>query len=351
MDAQIALILLTDGIANGAIYVLIALGTVLIFSVTRVIFVPFGDIAALTALTVAALQIGRLPGIVWLVAVLAATATIMELGLLLRERQLHRAPTALAFYAALPMLPVAVAAGFASIGLKLPQLGQMLLALALVLPVAPLINRIVFQPLANASVLVLLIVAVALHFAISGLALLFFGPEGFRNEPLSDASFTLGGITITAQVLLMVAAAIALSGLLFLYFEGTVTGKALRATAVNQTGARLVGIRPRRTGAIAFVLASLLGGVSGLLIGPVTTIYYDSGFLIGLKAFVAAIVGGLGSYPLTAVGAVAVGVLESFASFWSSSLKESIVFGALIPVLLWRSLMTPHQDEEQEEIE
>jgi len=149
----------------------------------------------------------------------------------------------------------------------------------------------------------------------------------------------------------MVGAAIVLSGMLFLYFEGTPTGKALRATAVNRTGARLVGIRPSRTGAVAFVLASLLGGISGLLIGPVTTVYYDSGFLIGLKAFVAAIVGGLGSYPLTAVGAIGVGVLESFASFWSSSLKESIVFGALIPVLLWRSLISPAHEEEEEDIE
>ena len=351
MDAQIALILLTDGIANGAIYLLIALGTVLIFSVTRVIFVPFGDIAALTALTVAALQLGRLPGTVWLVMVLAAAAAIMELGSALRERQLRRVPKVLVFCTVLPLLPVAVAAILACGGLKLPQLGQMLLALALVLPVAPLLNRVVFQPLGNASVLVLLIVAVALHFATSGMALLFFGPEGCRNEPLSDASISLGGITITVQVLLMVTAAVALSGLLFLYFEGTLTGKALRATAINQTGARLVGIRPRRTGTIAFVLGSVLGGVSGLLIGPVTTIYYDSGFLIGLKAFVAAIIGGLGSYPLTAVGAVAVGVLESFASFWSSSFKESIVFGALIPVLLWRSLISPQHEEEEEEIE
>jgi branched-chain amino acid transport system permease protein len=351
MDAQIALILLTDGIANGAIYVLIGLGTVLIFSVTRVIFVPFGDIVGLTALTVAAIQLGRLPGTVWLVSLLAAAAALMELGLVVRQRRLHRLPMVLALYAVLPMLPVMAAVAVTSAGLKLPQAGQMLLGLALVVPVAPLLNRIVFEPLGSASVLVLLIVAVALHFAISGLALLFFGPEGFRNEPLADASIALGGVTITAQVLLMVAAAALLSGLLFLYFEGTVTGKALRATAINPTGARLVGIRPRRTGAIAFVLASLLGGVSGLLIGPVTTIYYDSGFLIGLKAFVAAIVGGLGSYPLTALGAVGVGVLESFASFWSSSLKESIVFGTLIPVLLWRSLLSPQHEEEEEEIE
>ena len=224
MDAQSALILLTDGIANGAIYLLIALGTVLIFSVTRVIFVPFGDIAALTALTVAAMQFGKLPGTVWLVIVLAAIAVSMELATAVRERQLHRLPIALAFYAVLPMLPVLAAAAVTASELKLPQFGQMLLALALVLPISPLINRVVFEPLAGASVLVLLIVAVAVHFAVSGLALLFFGPEGFRNEPISDALFVVGDMTITAQVLLMVTAAISLSGLLFLYFEGTVTG-------------------------------------------------------------------------------------------------------------------------------
>ena len=134
-------------VANGAIYLQIALGTVLIFSVTRVIFVPFGDIAPLTALTVAALQLGKLPGTVWLVMLLAAAAVIMELGSALRERQLRRLPKVLVFCAVLPLLPVAVAAMLACGGLKLTQVGQMLLALALVLPVAPLLNRVVFQPL------------------------------------------------------------------------------------------------------------------------------------------------------------------------------------------------------------
>ena len=120
-------------------------------------------------------------------------------------------------------------------------------------------------------------------------------------------------------------------------------------TAINRTGARLAGIRPQQTGAIAFLLASLLGGISGLLIGPIATLYYDSGFLIGLKAFVGAIIGGLASYPLTAFGALLVGLLESYASFWNSPLKEAIVFGALIPILLWRSLSAGGHDEEEEE--
>ena len=75
-----------------------------------------------------------------------------------------------------------------------------------------------------------------------------------------------------------------------------------------------------------------------MLIAPVNTIFYNSGFLIGLKAFVGAIIGGLVSFPVTAIGSVFVGMLESFAAFRSSPFKEVIVFSILIPVLLWRSL-------------
>src|SRR5258708_8367293 len=85
MDLEIAAILALDGIANGAIYVLVALGIVLIFAVTRVIFVPFGDIAAFTALSLSAIQSGRLPGTGWLVAMLAAIAMAMEAWSLCRR--------------------------------------------------------------------------------------------------------------------------------------------------------------------------------------------------------------------------------------------------------------------------
>jgi branched-chain amino acid transport system permease protein len=149
----------------------------------------------------------------------------------------------------------------------------------------------------------------------------------------------------------MVGAAIVLSGIFFLAFERTVIGKALRATAVNRVGARLVAIRPARTALLAYTFAGVLAGLIGVLVAPVTTMYYDSGFLIGLKAFVAAIIGGLVSYPLTALGALAVGMLESFGSFWSGALKDVIVFSLLIPVLMARSAMVSHPEEEAEEID
>jgi branched-chain amino acid transport system permease protein len=149
----------------------------------------------------------------------------------------------------------------------------------------------------------------------------------------------------------MVGAAIVLSGIFFLAFERTVIGKALRATAVNRVGARLVAIRPARTALLAYTFAGVLAGLIGVLVAPVTTMYYDSGFLIGLKAFVAAIIGGLVSYPLTALGALAVGIVESFGSFWSGALKDVIVFSLLIPVLMLRSAMARHHEEEAEEID
>lgn len=347
MTSDIAAILAIDGIATGAIYVLVAVGTVLIFTVTRVMFIPFGDIAAFTALTLAALETGHLPGTVGLVLVLAVLASLAECWSLGRSGRARQIPKALAFYLLLPVLIVL----FVRLALPLaPSMPiRIVLALLLVMPISPLLDRIVFRPIADASVLLLLIVSMALHFALVGLGLLFFGPEGVRTQPLTDSAFTVFGVHVNGQTLLIVIASIVFSGLLYLFFGFTLTGKALRATAVNRTGARLMGIRPARSGTIAYLVGSLMAGVSGILVAPVNTIFYDSGFLLGLKAFVGAIIGGLASYPGTAIGAIFVGVLESFASFESSALKEVIVFSLLIPILIWRSIVSPHIEEEVEE--
>jgi branched-chain amino acid transport system permease protein len=116
---------------------------------------------------------------------------------------------------------------------------------------------------------------------------------------------------------------------------------------LNRVGARLCGVSPSFAGALTFTLAALLCAFCGVLIGPITTVYYDSGFLVSLKGFVGAIIGGLASYPLAAAGALFVGLIESFSSFWASAFKEVIVFTLIIPVLLWRSLTTHHHEEEE----
>jgi branched-chain amino acid transport system permease protein len=226
-----------------------------------------------------------------------------------------------------------------------PLLVQALLTLALVTPFGKLIYRLAYKSLADATVLVLLIVSVGVHFALTGLGLFFFGAEGYRNPSFWDQRFNAGPLTFSGQTLIIFLAAAALIVCLWLFFERSLYGKALRATAVNRLGARLMGISTDTAGELTFTMAAFIGALSGLLIGPTTTVFYDSGFLIGLKGFVAAVFAGLSSYPQALIGALAVGLLESFGSFWASSFKEVIVFGSIIPVLLWRSLTDPHGEE------
>ena len=346
MDFTIAALLTQDGVITGAVYALLAMGIVLVFSVTRVIFVPQGDYVAYAALTMAALQVGKTPGVIWLLLILSVLATLMELTQHVRSQNLRGIPRALTKYLGWPVLLVMLAYLLAPV--KLPIYVQAALTLSLVTCLGPLLYRVAFQPVASASVLVLLIISVAVHLAITGLGLIFFGPEGSRTTPYSDARFSLGPLQITGQSIWVLAAtALAIVGL-YLFFTHTLRGKALQATAINRVGAQLMGIRSNEAGSQAFFLSAMIGGLSGLLIAPITTIFYDTGFLIGLKGFVAAIVGGLFSYPLAAMGALLVGLIEAFASFWASAFKEVLVFTLILPVLLWRSLRAHHSEEDEE---
>ncbi|MBX3614421.1 MAG: branched-chain amino acid ABC transporter permease [Burkholderiaceae bacterium] len=345
MDLSIASILLLDGVTNGAIYALLAMAIVLLFAVTRVIFIPQGEYVAFGALTVGLFQAGQVPGTVWFLLCMAGVAALLDLVADLRAR---RSAARMAIRA-LRTLALPVAASALAIWLapqKPPLLVQALLTLALVTPFGPLVYRLAYRSLAEASVLVLLIVSVGVHFALTGLGLFFFGAEGFRNPSFWDARFALGALSVSGQALIIFAATAALIVMLWLFFERTLHGKALRATAVNQLGARLMGISTETAGRLSFTMAAFIGALSGLLIGPTTTIFYDSGFLIGLKGFVAAVFAGLASYPAAMAGALLVGILEAFSSFWASAFKEVIVFTFIVPVLLWRSLRDPHADEE-----
>ncbi|HEV2979747.1 MAG TPA: branched-chain amino acid ABC transporter permease [Casimicrobiaceae bacterium] len=346
MDLSIAALLAQDGITNGAIYALLALALVLVFAVTRVIFVPAGEFVAYGTLTLAALQLGKSPGTVGLLIGLALCAGAMECATAAKRRAWRLLPRRLTLYVAAPLAIAAAVHAAAPLALPLPA--QIVLAVASVSALGPLLYRVAYQPLAEASVLVLLIVSVAVHFVLLGLGLWFFGAEGSRTPAFTRASFRVGAVNISGQSLLVLLFSLLLIGALYLFFERTLYGKALRATALNRVGARLVGISPNLAGSLTFLLAGLLGAFSGVLIGPITTVYYDSGFLVSLKGFVGAIIGGLASYPLAAAGSLLVGLLESLSSFWASAYKEVIVFTLIIPVLLWRSLTTHHHDDELE---
>ncbi|MDO9403262.1 MAG: branched-chain amino acid ABC transporter permease [Polaromonas sp.] len=342
MDLQIALLLAQDGVVNGAIYALMALALVLVFSVTRVIFIPQGEFVAFGALTLAGMQAGRTPATLWLLVALAVATLAVEAWRHVRGQTVDWLSTAI-WTVVLPVFAVIATLLIRPAGL----VAQSLVAVLIVMPLGPLLYRLAYRPLAHASVLILLIVSVALHGVLVGLGLLFFGAEGSRTPALFEGSFQLGDLMVSGQSIVVIGMTALLVLLLFVFFGKSIIGKALRATAMNRVGARLMGIPTELSGDLSFALAGLIGAISGLLISPLTTIYYDTGFLIGLKGFVAAIIGGLASYPLALLGALIVGLLESFSSFWASAFKEVIVFTLIIPVLLWRSLRTTHVEDEE----
>ncbi len=329
MDSSIFLLLLQDGLTSGAIYLLLAVGLLIVFSVTGVIFIPQGDFASFAALGFAALLQGRIPGTLWLLDGAALVCAVLAL----RTRDPWRG----AARAALPAagLTLATVAGL-HWGAPAWLLGG--LAVGGTALLGPPIYRLVFRPLAGASVLTLLIVAMALHYVLLGAGLVLFGPEASRTPAFSEADFTVGPMDVSGHSLWVAASCVLLVVALRWLFRFTLLGKALRATASNPLGARLMGIEQARTGGLAFLLAAAIGGLAGLLIAPISPMSYDSGFLTGLKGFIAAVLGGLSSYPVAALGALGVGVVESLSSFWVSAYSASIVFGLLLPALAVLSL-------------
>src|SRR5512143_854647 len=140
MTWDVALIPGIAGLANGAVYLLAGLGLVLIFSVTRVVFVPFGDVAAFAALSLAAFETGRMPATIGLVLTLALLAVIAEVASLVGRGEPRRIPRALLGWGLLPALPC-VAAWLIS-GQAVPAALRIAVAVALVVPIAPLVARV-----------------------------------------------------------------------------------------------------------------------------------------------------------------------------------------------------------------
>ena len=325
MDATILGLLLLDGVQNGVIYGLLALAMVLVFAVTRVILVPIGELMMFAPLSFVWLQEGKLPGTLWLALALGVLWALLERG---RGR-------------GLPLL-----GGMGLLLLFLLAQGSpalaYLAALLLVVYLGVATYRVFFQPMREATVLALLIMSVGLHVAYQGLGLVFFGPEQFRPDPLLQGEVVVG---LTWQGVLVLAFALLSAAALYLFFRRSLFGKALLAAAENRLGARLCGIRPEEAGMVAFAIAGLMAALSGLLLAPLINAAYFMGFMLGLKAFVAAILGGLVSYPVAFLGAVLVGLFESFTSFYASAYKEALVFLLLVPALFYQSLRAKGVEE------
>lgn len=341
---DIPLILLFEGLTNGAIYALMALGIVVLYSVTGVINVAQGEFVMLSALSVASFRAGEVPGTIYLVVAGLLLWALYDVIARLREGRPARALVA-------ALVPLALAAGayllvVGAARADLPYPLQLLLAILLTTALGPIAYRVVIQPLPRASVLVYLIMTIGLHLALTGLGLAFWGPQPYTIPPFQNVSVRFGPVFLDGQDLwLFGVSAVLLLGLWY-FFGRTLPGKALRAAAVNRLGARLSGISVVRAGSLAFTLSVFLSAVAGVLITPITKMVYDFGFLLGLKGFVGAIIGGLTNPAIAVLGALFVGIAEQFSAFYiSSAYKDVLVFLLIIPVLLMRSLQ--HVDFEE----
>ena len=342
MSANIALLLVQDGLTSGFVYALLTLTILLVFVVTRILWIPAGDFLVLGAVSLAVLRQGVAPGTIWIALGLGVLAAACEM---LRTGRLRRWKAALGCLAP-PLVMAPLILWLAP--LRPPVAVQIVLVLALVGPMGFALYRLAFRPLADRSMLVLLFMAVAVHFSLIGFGQIAFGSESFRSPAFLPGRLDVHVTRLSYQFLLIVAVSLTLMTGLWLFTQYTLWGKALRATAMNRLGARLVGVRTESAGALAVTLAASIGAVSGVLIGPVTALYYDSGFTIGVKGFIGTVIGGMVSFPISLLGAILVGVVETFASFYASAFKEVLVYALLIPFLLWRSALSRLPEEPEQ---
>lgn len=200
-----------------------------------------------------------------------------------------------------------------------------------------LIERIAYKPLRHATRIAALITAIGVSYVLEYTTQYVMGSE-VKTYPtlLSYASFTLGPVTISMQQVYIFTITIVLMIALQLIIKKTKMGRAMRAVSVDEDAAKLMGINVDTTISFTFLLGSSLAGVAGILVG----IYYNSidplmGMIPGLKAFIAAVFGGIGSVPGAMIGGLFIGIAETMVVAYGSSLyRDAIVYLILILILI-----------------
>jgi branched-chain amino acid transport system permease protein len=200
------------------------------------------------------------------------------------------------------------------------------------------LQQLTLSPARKLSPDAALIITLGGAFVARGIAMVVFG-----KDPLALPSFSgerpvfMGEVTIPTQSFWIIGALAISSVSLWWFFTRTFTGKAMLACAQNPTGARLVGIDSRHMAMVTFVTSALLGAVAGVVFAPLNFVSYDEGLAIGIKGFIAAVFGGLGSYPGAVIGGLILGLGEALgAAYISSQFKDAIAFVGLLVLLLFR---------------
>ncbi len=201
------------------------------------------------------------------------------------------------------------------------------------------IERLAYRPLRQAPRLAPLITAIGISFLLQNAVMLIFGPSDKSFPSLIPIrKIAWGAVALTNLQILIAIVAIGLMISLHFFIKYTRTGRAMRALADDRVAASLVGINVNRVIAIAFLIGSALAGAAGVMFGMYyNTINFHDGYLAGLKAFTAAVLGGIGNIPGAMIGGVLIGVLEGLgAGYLSSEWKNVFAFFILILILLFR---------------
>ena len=209
------------------------------------------------------------------------------------------------------------------------------------------LERIAYRPLRNAPRLTPLITAIGMSIVLQNLAMMVWGRNYLTFPPfLPKIDYEFAGANFTAvQIIIVVVSALTMGGLLLLVYR-TKLGMAMRATAQNPAVASLMGVNINRVIAAAFVVGSALGAVAGIMVGSYYEIaHYQMGFMLGLKAFTAAVLGGIGNLGGAMAGGILLGLIEALGAgyigdltggFLGSHYQDIFAFIVLIGVLMFR---------------
>ncbi len=217
--------------------------------------------------------------------------------------------------------------------------------IAIVVVVGMALMKVCYRPSKSTSLITVLIITIGASLFISGSAMHIWDADIHRFEPFSgDNPIPFIGAAIAPQSLWIIGLTVIILIILVIFFQFTPYGKAMKACALDRMAASLLGIRVDRMVLLSFAMSAALGCVAGIIMTPLTMIDYNSGMLLAIKGFSAAILGGMGSIVGAVVGGFIFSFLESFAAtFVSSSLKELVTFIVIINVLLFmpRGIMGP----------
>ena len=224
---------------------------------------------------------------------------------------------------------------FLKTGLPLPV--ALVLAVAIPAAVGVLVEKLAIEPAKGAEVAGLIIITIGASLVLRGLIQIWLG-KGAASFPAfsGDAPIAVRGAALAPQSLWVLGTTAVIVAGLWLFFNRTLAGKAILATSVDPLAAQLVGINTQWVLLVSFALSAAIGAIGGILLTPITMTSYDVGIMLGLKGFVAAVVGGLGNGLGAVAGGLMVGIIEAMsAGYISAAYKDAAPFLLIFVVLFF----------------